>query len=150
MPRQTDELEPDRASALASDLRGLLRRMRRRLREQAEPDDLTWSQVAILFHLERDGPATVTNLARAEGIRPQSMGATVASLEAAGLVKGTPDPEDGRQTLISLTDASREWIRKSRAARQDWLVRTIRAKLDPAEQHELAAALDLIRRLVDE
>jgi DNA-binding MarR family transcriptional regulator len=124
--------------------------MRRRLREQAGPDDLTWSQVAILFHLERDGPATVTSLARAEGIRPQSMGATVASLDAAGLVEGAPDPQDGRQTIISLTDASREWIRKSRAARQDWLVRMIRAKLDPAEQDKLAAALDLIRRLVDE
>ncbi|HEY0780561.1 MAG TPA: MarR family transcriptional regulator [Gemmatirosa sp.] len=57
----------------------------------------------VILRLERDGPASVAELARAEGVRPQSMGATVAVLEAAGLVDGTPDPTGGRRTVLSLT-----------------------------------------------
>lgn len=139
-----------RASALAEDLRLLIGRMKRRLREQGEHGDLTPSQVAVLLRIEKDGPATVSNLARAEGMRPQSMSSAIAALEAAGHVRGTPDPDDGRQTLMSLTDACRERIRAGRAARQDWLSRAITARLTPREQDELAAAVALLRRLIDD
>ena len=100
----------ERASALARDLRVLVGALRRRLRAQADVGDFTPSQAAVLLRLERDGPATVTSLARAEGIRPQSLGATVAVLEAAGRVAGAPDPGDGRQTLLALTPACRAMI----------------------------------------
>ena len=138
-----------RAESLAEDLRVLISRLKRRLRDQASPGDLSWSQVSVLSRLDRDGPATVTTLARAESVRPQSMGATVAALEAAGLVSGAPDPNDGRQTILSLTPTCREWIRAGRAARQDWLFRTIRARLSPEEQDQLAGAVTLLKRLVD-
>ena len=139
-----------RASALAEDLRLLIGRMKRRLREQGDHGDLTPSQVAVLLRIEKDGPATVSSLARAEGMRPQSMSSAIAALEAAGHVRGTPDPDDGRQTLMSLTDACRERIRAGRAARQDWLSRTITARLTPREQDELAAAVGLLKRLIDD
>ena len=90
----------------------------------------------------------MTSLARAEGIRPQSLGATVAVLEAAGHVAGAPDPTDGRQTLLSLTPACRAWITADRMAREDWLSRAIRRELDAAEQHQLATALTLLKRVV--
>lgn len=137
------------AHAIAGELRPLLGHLIRRLREQAQPRDLTWSQLAVLKRLEGEGPATVTTLARAAAVRPQSMGATVAALEAAGLVVGTPHPSDGRQTLLSLTAACREWIAAGRAAREDWLFHAIRTKLAPAEQDELAAAVALLARLVE-
>jgi DNA-binding MarR family transcriptional regulator len=105
--------------------------------------------MAVLGYLDREGPSTVTTLARAEGVRPQSMGATVAALEEAGLVSGTPHPADGRQIMLSLTAAAREWIKASRAAREDWLSRAIRAHLSPTEQEELAKAAALLRRIVD-
>jgi DNA-binding MarR family transcriptional regulator len=149
MDDQTADPDTARALALASELRILTGRFKRRLREQSSPGDLTWSQVAVLGHLERDGPATVTGLARAEGVRPQSMGATVAVLETARLISGTPDPADGRRTIYSLTPACRDWIERSRAAREDWLFRAIRAKLAPAEQKLLASAVELLKRLVD-
>jgi DNA-binding MarR family transcriptional regulator len=138
------------ASALAGDLRILIGRLRRKLREQAHIGDLTWSQVAVLGHLESAGPATVTALAQALGMRPQSMGANVAILETAGLVSGVPDPADGRQTLLSLTPACRKWIKAGRAARQDWLSRAIQSKLTPPEQRELSTAIELLKRLVDQ
>jgi DNA-binding MarR family transcriptional regulator len=99
--------------------------------------------------LEREGSATVSSLARAEGMRPQSMGATVSALEAAGLVNGSPDPEDGRQTILSLTPACREWIKAARAAKEDWLFRAIQSKLSPEEQGELAKGVELLKRLAE-
>jgi DNA-binding MarR family transcriptional regulator len=139
-----------RASALAEDLRLLIGTLKRRLREQGQRQDLPPSQVAVLLRLEKHGPATVSGLARSEGMRPQSMSTAIAALEAAGLVRGAPDPDDGRQTIMSLTDACRERLRTSRAARQDWLSRTIAARLSPQEQQELAAAVRLLKRLVED
>ena len=140
----------ERVAALATELRAVTGKMKRRLREQASVGDLTPSQVSAVLRLERDGAATASGLARAEGMRPQSMAAVIAALEGAGLVSGAPDPNDGRQTLISLTDACRRWIEEGRAARQDWLSRTIAARLNTDEQDELVSAVALIRRLIDE
>jgi DNA-binding MarR family transcriptional regulator len=139
-----------RITALAGELRALIGKVKRRLREQSDLGDLTGSQLSALARLEREGPATVSSLARAEGMRPQSMGTIVAALEAAGLVLGRPDPNDGRRTILSLTEACRERVTKKRAARQDWLVRTIAARLSPQELATVAAAVALLNRLVDE
>ena len=123
--------------------------LNRRLREQADEGDLTSAQKSVLLRLERDGPATGSALARAEAMRPQSMGAIIAALEAAGHVSGAPDPSDGRQTIISLTDHFRDWVNAARAARQDWLVRALQTRLTPQEQRQLAGAVDLFKRLLD-
>jgi DNA-binding MarR family transcriptional regulator len=137
------------ASALAAELRIVLGALKRRLREQADVGDLTSAQTSVLLRLERDGPATGTALARAESMRPQSMGAIIAALETAGYVVGTPDPSDGRQTILSLTDHFRVWVSKARAARQDWLLRTLQARLTSGEQRQLAAAVQLLKRLLE-
>lgn len=150
MVERSDTLESPHAAVLAEDLRGFVRKLKRLLRQQALVGDLTPTQSAVLGRLERDGPATTSNLARLEGMRPQSMGAVITSLEAAGLVRGAPDPEDGRQTLLSLTDSCRQRIREDRAARQDWLQRTIAARLSREEQRQVVAAVELLTRLVDD
>lgn len=151
MDRSSRDAAPgSRASALAAELRGLIGKLKRRLREQANVGDLTVSQIAVLLRLEKDGPATASQLARAEGMRAQSMGPIVAALEAASLVKGSPDPSDGRQTIIALTDQCRDWIREGRAARQDWLSRTIDQRLSAGEQEQLAAAVVLLKRLIED
>lgn len=137
------------AMALAMEIHAINGRLKRRLREQASAGDLTQSQLAVLGHLDRNGPTTVTALARMEGVRSQSMGATVATLEAAGMVKGSPDPNDGRQTILSLTPACVALIRNRRAVRTDWLLKTIQTRLSPQEQEQLAAAVKLLNRLVD-
>ena len=138
------------AAILAQDLRALLGKLKRRLRDQAQVGDLTPSQVSVLLRLEKAGPATTSNLARAEGMRPQSMAPVIAALESAGMIAGTPDPADGRQTLLALTSACRKWLEKGRAARQDWLTRTLQAKLSPNELDEVAKAVELLERLVDD
>jgi DNA-binding MarR family transcriptional regulator len=97
----TSELPP--LIVLAGELRVVIGRLVRRAREEAHAGDFTHAQKSVLLRLERDGPATVSMLARAEGVRPQSMRITVSALEAAGAVHGKPDPKDGRQTFLSLT-----------------------------------------------
>jgi DNA-binding MarR family transcriptional regulator len=150
MDTAPDDRQTIRASALAQDLRALLGHLKRRLREQAHVGDLTPSQVSVLLRLEKDGPATASGLARAEGMRPQSMGPVIAALEGAGLVSGAPDPTDGRQTILSLTDACRKWAQEGRAARQDWLTHTLQARFSPQELNKLAEVVELLRRLVDD
>lgn len=137
------------AIALARALRAFSGKLKRRLREQANAGDLPPSQTAVILRLE-GGPATTSSLARDEGMRPQSMGAVVAALEAQGLVTGAPDPADGRQTLLSLTDNCRRWLTEGRAARQDWLSRTIDSRLSPQERDQLAAVMPLLHRLIQE
>ncbi|MGA0600424.1 MarR family winged helix-turn-helix transcriptional regulator [Caulobacter sp. KR2-114] len=119
------------------------------MREESNAGDLSPSQVAVLLNLEKS-PATTSSLARAEGMRPQSMAAVVAALEAVGFVRGAPDPNDGRQTLLSMTDACRQWLVEGRAARRDWLSRALAERLSPQEQDHLAETLALFRRLLDE
>jgi len=139
-----------RAAALAQDFRATVGKLKRRLRAQAPVGDLTSSQISVLLRLEKDGPATASGLARAEGMRPQSIAPVIAALEASGLVSRAPDPVDGRQTLLSSTKAYRKWVDEGRAARQDLLTRLIEARLSPREQDAVAKAVELLKRLVDD
>ena len=135
--------------AVAGELRSVLAVLVRRLREQAEGSDLTKSQSAVLGRLEREGATTATALARAEGMRPQSMASIVSALEAAGLIAGSPHPKDGRKTVLDLTEKAREEFRTGRLAKEDWLTQAIGARLDPAEVHLLHEAVDLLRRVAE-
>ena len=136
-------------STLATELRVLVGQFKRRFRERVNLGDLTSSQLAVLRRLDSDGPATVTSLAHAEGMRPQSMGANIAVLEAAGLVSGSPDPNDGRQTILSLTAACKDRVKVNRMACDDWLFGAIQKHLSAAEQQELEGAIELLKRLVE-
>jgi DNA-binding MarR family transcriptional regulator len=138
----------DRVAKLATDLRVVLRQLKRRLREQSGRSDLTPSQVAVILRLEQDGPAAVSSLARAEGMRPQSMSTVVKVLQDEGLVLGSADPNDRRQTLMALTRKCETRLKDGRAARQDWLASTIQRELSAQEQERLSEALGLLSRLI--
>ena len=142
--------QAERTSALAAELRTIIGKLKRRLREHGSGGDLTPSQVSVILRLESEGSATVSSLARAEGMRPQSMAAVIGPLDAAGLLNSAPDPGDGRQTLLSLSKRCQKSIQEGRAARQDWLTRTIQSKLSAQEQEKLTAAVELLGRLVED
>ena len=150
MYERTNRPRIERTSALAAELRAILSKLKRKLREHGEQSDLTPSQVSVILRLEKDGPITVSSLARAEGMRPQSMSSIITSLLEAGLVSGSPDPNDRRQTLMSLSRKCQKLFRDGRAARQDWLTTTIQKKLSSHEQEKLAAAVDLLVRLAED
>lgn len=117
----------------------------RRLRAVSNTRELTWSQVAIMARLEEAGPLTTADLARAESVKPQSMGGTLAAMEEEGLVERQPHPTDRRQILYALTDEGREARTKVSLAKREWLLAAI-AQLSRAEQKTLLAAVDIIRR----
>ena len=144
-----DTPQEQAAHRLATELRILTGQLIRRLREEARTGDLTWPQITLLGRLEREGPATLTALAKAEGVRSQSLGETVATLRAAGMIEGSPHPFDGRQTVLSITDACRDIILASRAAREDWLFHGLQSHFTPGEQATISDAAHLLKRLID-
>ncbi|WP_454916801.1 MarR family winged helix-turn-helix transcriptional regulator [Xanthobacter sediminis] len=120
----------------------------RRLRAVSNTRKLTWSQVAIMARLGEVGPMTTADLARAEAVKPQSMGGTLAAMEEEGLVERQPHPTDGRQILFALTVDGHETRKKVGLAKQEWLSAAF-AKLKPDEQHTLISAVELIRKISD-
>jgi DNA-binding MarR family transcriptional regulator len=118
----------------------------RRLRSES---DFPMNQMAVLARLDRFGPASISDLAVAERVRPQSMAQTVRELEAVGWVSRRPDPSDGRRQILELTGAGLQRIQANRAAREDWLTQALARELDPVEREKLGDALALLRRLAD-
>ena len=150
MARTTLNKDAASASKLAAELRTTFGNLKRKVQQQSGRNDLTSSQIAVILRLENDGPSTVSSLARAEGMRPQSMSSVIAPLEKNGFVAGAADPNDGRKTLMSLTKACKKWIEDGRAARQDWLAQAIQRKLSPQEQKQVSSAIDLLARLAED
>src|SRR5882757_6828826 len=102
-----------------------------------------------LVRRDREGPATASELAAGEGIRPQSMFTIVAALQERGLVARAPDPNDGRRIVLSLTDSGREGMHGARTEKARRLTAAIADELTPDEQRQLAAALPLLARITN-
>ena len=131
---------------LAHDLRETVGRVIRRLRAEPGPP---FGQLAVLGRLDREGPASISDLAAADRMRPQSMAQTVRDLEEAGLVSRRPDPTDGRRSFVELTPAGLETLETTRAQREDWLTRTLDRELDADQRELVREALTLLRRVAD-
>ncbi|MET7485297.1 MarR family transcriptional regulator [Streptomyces sp. NPDC005538] len=140
----------DSAARSARDLRVVLSRLRRRIREVATDEDLTPSQESALTLVGKHGAATASALAAAEGVRPQSMAATLAALDQHGLIRRSPDPEDGRRQLVTLTEAGRERVEDNRQVREEWLARAFEDRYTERERRTILDALTLMERLSEQ
>jgi DNA-binding MarR family transcriptional regulator len=138
--------EPD-VHDIAAALRVSVGMLLRRLRQVRPDDELTLPESSALARLDRTGPATPGALAKVEQISPQSMGATLAALEARGLIARQADPGDGRRVVLSVTDAGLELLRNKRGARTEQLAQALSAGFTAAELGQLAAAAPLLERL---
>jgi DNA-binding MarR family transcriptional regulator len=138
--------EPD-VHEVAAALRVSIGLLLRRLRQARPGDELTLPESSALARLDRSGPATPGALAKLEQISPQSMGATVASLDARGLVERHPDPQDGRRVVLSVTPAGLEVLRNKRGARTEQLAKALSSGFTDAELRQLRAAAPLLERL---
>jgi DNA-binding MarR family transcriptional regulator len=144
---QKPEGVSESAARAARDLRVVFSRLRRRIREVAGDEELTPSQVSALTLISKGGAATASTLASAEGVRPQSMAATLAVLEQLGLIRRSPDPDDGRRQLVTLTEAGRERVEGDQQAREEWLTRALQDRYTEEERQTVLAALALMERL---
>jgi DNA-binding MarR family transcriptional regulator len=141
VPAQT---ETDTA-ALAADLRGVMGQLIRRLRRE---NLFPLNQASVLGRLDRCGSQSVSDLAAAERVRPQSMAQTVGDLEADELVERKPDPDDRRRALVILTAAGKSRIEADRRAREGWLVKAFE-EMPETDLAAIERSVEILRRVAD-
>ncbi|HEY3818478.1 MAG TPA: MarR family transcriptional regulator [Polyangiaceae bacterium] len=139
---------PKGAEVAADELGKVIGALVRRLRAETPAHELSHSEHVVLKRLMELGPSTTAALARAELVKPQSMGVTLAALEEEGFVVRKTDPADARCRTVSVTEKGKRLVLEGRTARQTWLARAVAEKLDGDERRTLLEALALLRRVV--
>ncbi|MEP9364498.1 MarR family transcriptional regulator [Nocardioides sp. CN2-186] len=109
--------------------------------------DLSLGLVAVLGRVLVEGSLTPGEIGAQLAMTPQSLTRPLASLESKGLVRRTPDPTDGRGSLIAATDAGRRAMRAEMAPRDRWLAEAVTAVCTDEEQELLARAADVMLRV---
>ncbi|WP_330451391.1 MULTISPECIES: MarR family winged helix-turn-helix transcriptional regulator [unclassified Streptomyces] len=137
------------AAHAAHEVRVVYSRLRRRLRETYDRADLTPSQTSVLSRLDKDGEASVVDLAAAEGVRHQSVASTVGVLVERGLAGRRRDPEDGRRQLVYVTDSGHTFLEERRSAGESWLARALDEQCTEEERQALLAATAVLERIVN-
>lgn len=138
---------PESAIRAAYQVRTVVGRVRRRLRKSYDMEGLTPSQTSALSRLDRAGSASISELAAAEGVRHQSMAATLAVLAERGLTERRADPADGRRQLVSLSEAGCAFLHGKRRVGQEWLTRALHERYTESERQLVLEALALLDRL---
>ncbi len=136
-------------AAAAQRLSVAITRLRSRLREEAgiSGTGLSISQLSVLWQILQEGPVTAAGLAAAQHVSPQAIAQNLAALKAAGLIDTERDPGDGRKTLITASEPSRQLVTSVRASKESYLARAIDALVSPAERADLDRAIALLERL---
>ncbi|MFT3659888.1 MAG: MarR family transcriptional regulator [Gordonia sp. (in: high G+C Gram-positive bacteria)] len=124
-------------------------RFHRKMRTTRSDHALTQTQLQTLGHLDRIGSMSARRLADLDGVAPQSVARTVASLERLGMVHRAPDPDDRRATVISITDAGRRTLTDDRTRHSAWLASALAEHCTDDERELLYAAGALLRRLAE-
>ena len=120
----------------------------RRVRAAVSSRDLSLSQTMVMARIGNEGPTAASDLARAEGMKPQSMGTILSELEKLGLIAREPHPTDGRQKVINLTAKGLAVRKAANNEKRTWLSQAI-SQLDKDEQKTLFAASEILKRLAE-
>jgi DNA-binding MarR family transcriptional regulator len=134
---------------VANELRVVLGRIVRRLRQGHEAGELTLSELSVLSRLERCGSSPAGALAEQERISPQAMTTILAVLEERGLVCRDTDAHDGRRVSMSVTSAGKRLLAGRRSVNAQRMARALDESLTPAERKKLLAAIPLLERLAE-
>lgn len=130
------------------ELRLVVQRVARRIRNNRGDEHMSDSQLGVLFVLEKGGDASPSALADHERVSPPSMNRTLNGLEERGLVRRDPSLDDARKVVVSITAAGRELVRETRRLRTAWFSRQLSA-LSPEERAALEAVIPILRRIAD-
>jgi DNA-binding MarR family transcriptional regulator len=146
-PKATDISLTDSASRLRL---GIVRTARRLRQEAAsEATGLTPTSTAALATIDRYGPLTPSELAKLERVQRPTVTRTLGCLEREGLVERTPDPADGRSSLVSVNAAGRERLRRLRGRKNAYLARRMRG-MPTADIEALERAAEILERMLED
>src|SRR3984957_18411519 len=134
---------------VAAEIRGTLAVVYRRIRQTKQTEELTLPESSALSRLQHGGPMTAATLAKLEQISPQSIGVTVAALEAKELIQRHADPSDGRRVILSLTSAGDATVQARRSARDQQFTRAL-SSLSAEERTRLLQVMPVLERLAEE
>ncbi|MEP6842647.1 MAG: MarR family transcriptional regulator [Pseudolysinimonas sp.] len=130
------------------ELRMLLQRVARRIRNNRADGMMSDTQLGVLFRLELS-PATPGQLAERDRVTPPSMNRTLNTLEAAGFVARSPDPDDARKVVVTITNSGLELIFETRRLRTRWFTQQL-AELSAPERAAMEAVIPVLRRIAGE
>lgn len=131
---------------LASDVRGSVLRLARRMRQQKADADVSDAQMAALGYVFQEQPLTIGALTEHEGVTPPSMNRTVGKLVDGGLLSRRVDDDDRRRVVLETTEAGAAFVFETRRRRDEWLVPRL-AALTADERRTLADATEILRKL---
>ena len=131
---------------LASDVRGSVLRLARRMRQQKADVDVSDAQMAALGYVFQEQPLTIGALTEHEGVTPPSMNRTVGKLVDAGMLRRTVDEADKRRVVLETTEAGAAFVFETRRRRDAWLMPRL-SSLTPDERRTLAEATVILREL---
>ncbi|MFT4122972.1 MAG: MarR family transcriptional regulator [Microbacteriaceae bacterium] len=132
----------------SAELRLVIGRLSRRIRQERAEGEVSDGQRAVLFRLHDAGPQTLGALAEHERVTPPSMNRTVGVLVERGYLSRRPATDDARRVTIELTETGRRWARETRRRRDEWFAVRL-AALEPAERELLERAAPVLRKLAD-
>ena len=133
--------------AVANELRPVLLRLSRELRQETEQLGVTSQQVTLLWLIHHNPGLSLRELAAEERISAPALSGYVDRLEKAGLLARVRDANDRRRVGLALTSDGDRLLKRVRARRTTWLADRLRG-LEEDELEALERAIEPLRRLL--
>lgn len=139
--------------ATARDLRLAVGRLARRIRQlyaaANASSEATFTELAVLSRLAREGRSSPSALAGTERITAQAIGSSLRTLHERGLVERSPDPGDRRRVTVGISPAGRRALDDREHIITERLIAALGADFNRAELRRIAGVLPLLERLAD-
>ena len=120
----------------------------RQLRSLRADHGLSASKLSVLGRLYQAGrEVTAVELARAARLQPQSLTRIIAELEEVRAIRRRPDPNDGRQVLITISPEGHEILRQDALRQNAWIAEAMATKLSRTERGLVGLALEVLTKL---
>jgi DNA-binding MarR family transcriptional regulator len=142
--------EENRNIELAAEVRTVLHRLVKVLRRQTRNEaTLSLTERSTLGLLDQHGKMLPNELAQIEKVTAQSMSQVVNHLVALDYIRKSPSEDDKRKVILSLTNAGKDYLEKSRREKQEWLVSAFHESLSPEEKETVHQSMQILKRLLD-
>ena len=131
---------------LADRLHSAAIRLLRTVRSVDTESGISGPRLSVLSVLVFRGPATITELARAEQVKPPTISRMIKDMEWAGLVERRSDPSDGRVHRIRATRLGRQVLNAGRVRRVNAIAGSLES-LGQSDRDTVAAAVAILEGL---